>query len=117
MDLGQGHFSKPDMGGPWPDRCCACGALHPADIEGVPYSGTISERVEPYGIEKLNIEGTLPVPVCANALCHKKTRTDVGQNRLLMLFASPQFVAELLELRRHDSYSSGSRWRVSYYTP
>lgn len=120
--LEQDSFTKLDwpkvLGGPWPDRCCACGAPHPADIEEVPFSGTISENLYSGGSNQLNAEGTLPVPVCANALCHKQPRahaeTGVG---LIMHFASPQFVAELLELRRFEPGSGpvGS-WRVISYT-
>lgn len=98
-------FARPGSGyqlhtGSWPDRCCVCGTPRPADTEELQFSGAVESHQVGNQVARTIAGGSLRIPVCANAQCHLQARQTpvVGPRGLTVRFASPQFVAELLEL-------------------
>jgi len=86
--------------GSWPDRCCVCGTPHPADTEELQFRGAVDVHQVGNQVETTTAGGSLRIPVCANAQCHLQARQApvLVPRGLIVHFASPQFVAELLEL-------------------
>ena len=81
----------------WPDRCCGCGAPHPATMVPVRYRGTISSTVLMPGRGQVTVaEGTLTVPSCGRQECLPPKPRVWGV--LTMRFTNPEFIAEALSL-------------------
>lgn len=83
--------------GPWPNRCCMCGAANPSGSEELEFSGVVGQNSLGNQITTRTARGTIRVPVCGTGQCHAE-QPGVGPDGLWMHFRSPQFVAELLDL-------------------
>ncbi|MGD0409968.1 MAG: hypothetical protein ABSB34_13400 [Candidatus Limnocylindrales bacterium] len=82
--------------GPWPNRCCVCGASGPSGQQSLSYSGLLKHTPTPGGWTNTTVKGTIGVPVCAGGQCRPNISPLVQGVGLLFKFPSPQFTADLL---------------------